>query len=366
MENYKRYDYLDSIRGLSAFSVLYSHAINEHDFYQGNNFGVNEFFLLSSFLLTYQLMLRYENKSKYNQIIIQSINYLIMRFFRVYIPFIIFILFVKLTSAYGGFLRQFEFEISFKNFLLLNFNTLPHHTYLWTIPVECKFYLIIPFISLIGHYLNLNYILAIVQYLITLIIIWNLPKMNVNLGSITSFLFNMPVFLIGCSLAILIKSIDKHHHRLNMTTIITNRFLNNLIDILTFLMFLIGARLQYFFNNLCNFGVYWSIHMLLMLIGAPNNFTNILANFKLLKLIGKYSYGFYLFHGSSMTLWDWQIKNVTDFINIPFYKLIILTGQALLFGFVFYNLIENNCIKLAKKINVLLLNKFDAEANFQV
>ena len=353
----KRFEFLDSIRGLSALSVLHVHAFTPGDFYHGYSFGVMMFFLLSSFLLTYQLLLRYEKTTNtIRDKILISVNYLIMRFFRVYVPFIVFIILSKLIS-YSDFVHQHSIELPLSSFMMLSFNSLsrPAPLFLWTIPVEIKFYFFIPFIALTGIYFNLNYKLAILFHTSLLIFVWNLSKLNLNTRvNGTWLLINTPVFLIGCSIAILIKSLEDHK-------LPSNRYLSYSIEFISWLMFLVGARLEYFLNSHFQWAVYWFINMLLMILAAPNNFTDFLTNFQLLRLIGKYSYGFYLFHGISMTLWQIIYSN---YIRSLFYKIIILTGQTLFFGFIYFHLIENNCIKLAKTINSSLLNKFKLATSY--
>ena len=46
----KRFEFLDSIRGLSALSVLHVHAFTPGDFYHGYSFGVIKF--ISSYIST--------------------------------------------------------------------------------------------------------------------------------------------------------------------------------------------------------------------------------------------------------------------------------------------------------------------------
>jgi peptidoglycan/LPS O-acetylase OafA/YrhL len=183
-----------------------------------------------------------------------------------------------------------------------------------------------------------------------------------NVPFTTYYFSSLPIFITGSSLAILYKSLSNNGL---ITKINKNTKISNAINALSFVMIIIGVRLHVWLFKLNLFGVgyyciYWSNHMLLMLIGAPNSFTNFLGEFKLLKLFGKYSYGFYLFHGFSITLFRFQ-SSIINFLNDDYLlKICFLYGQALVFGIIYFHFIEKNCIYWAKSINNRLTDRIKA------
>ena len=164
----KRFVFLDSFRGLCAFCVMFHHAfiygkifqIEKQDnnrlsifinnFFQANLYysqtlAVNGFFILSSFLLTYRLILDITDSSNQSLIKIMKVvlKFLVRRTFRVYLPFVIYCTVVKIDPmiAGGGF---YEYT-SWLNLTILNYSG-PNH--LWTIAPEIKYYFLIPIICL--------------------------------------------------------------------------------------------------------------------------------------------------------------------------------------------------------------------------
>ena len=365
MEKNLRFEYLDSIRGLSAISVLFTHGLSERKFFHGYAFGVIEFFLLSSFLLTFHMIKRFENARKASQSILNVISsYFVMRFFRIYVPFILFCLLATSTD-YNLFLNN-KHPINLTSFLLLEYSNFTNSSYLWTIPVEIAYYFFIPFISYLFNIFKMNYKQSLLIHLIIMLLQIFMILIGFEHYKKSQLMVHFPVFLAGSSVAILYKSITD-------STIINqindNKIMTYSISIICFVWFVIGSRLHVWFQlNIYHFCIFWSTHMLLMLISSPNNyFTLFLEKFSLLKAIGKYSFGFYLFHGLSMGLfrieYDWLKQGWLDNLII---KAIILNGHALLFGYLFFNLVENNCINIASRINAYLYNSLNKEKNHNI
>ncbi len=86
----KRFECFDSFRGLMCIGVILYHQGLERYTFHGFHFGVMGFFILSSFLLTYRLIKQYESTKCVQNIFKITINYTIMRIFRIYIPFVIY------------------------------------------------------------------------------------------------------------------------------------------------------------------------------------------------------------------------------------------------------------------------------------
>ena len=324
------FEFLNSIRGLAAASVLCSHSITDVYFFHGYAFGVIEFFLMSSFLLTY--------------------HYLVIRFFRIYVPFALFCILVTSSTRYELFLNNKDHQIPLKNFLLLNFRKMPYNTYLWTIPTEILYYFLIPVFAFIADRLKLDYKWNCLIHLTLLVFEGSMIVLE------KYFIFYFHTFLIGSSMAVLYKSL--------LDAEIIDKIKNykktcRLICVLSFIMLICGIRIQIILRGDYLLSIYWSTHTLLMLIGAPTAFTEFLVKIKVLKWIGKYSYGFYLFHGLSINLFSIEYDHFAWFRRLEntygiYFKILALYSQTLFFGFVYFELVENTCLKVAKKINIFL------------
>ena len=98
----------DGLRGSFAFWVLIFHISQNIDNFQKTDYyyfnltgyfiGVVGFFILSSFLLTYRLLIEFHDENKSNQIPLIIIKYFIRRFFRIYLPYIFYVSLIKSVS----------------------------------------------------------------------------------------------------------------------------------------------------------------------------------------------------------------------------------------------------------------------------
>ena len=105
-------------------------------------------------------------------------------------------------------------------------------------------------------------------------------------------------------------------------------------------------HLFYYYAN----GVLLATHMFLMLIGAPNMFTEWLSNSWILCKMGKYSFGAYLFH--MLIIANMQRIPLLDWARIPADDKVLLTFAAsFLIAYFFFHLVENNMLRMANYIN---------------
>jgi peptidoglycan/LPS O-acetylase OafA/YrhL len=140
-------------------------------------------------------------------------------------------------------------------------------------------------------------------------------------------------------------------HQLNLK-VETNPTLRHFICGLSYSMFVVGARAHIWMNleiqDLWTVSIFWAFFMLTMLIGAPNDFTDLLNNSKWLKALGKYSFGFYLFH---FICKDIVVKYVMHrvFTNETDILLSVIS-LSLIVGALFFHLIEENSMRCAQFI----------------
>jgi peptidoglycan/LPS O-acetylase OafA/YrhL len=135
VDEIEKIDFLDGFRGTLAIWVLMMHStyalkVNKYFRGTGSYIGVPCFFILSSFLLTYRLLNQFNNdKNSYKDNILIIIKYFIRRFFRIYIPFVIFAALIKGVPSIRFAGRNHSYFGSFFNLISLK----SINSYLWTI-----------------------------------------------------------------------------------------------------------------------------------------------------------------------------------------------------------------------------------------
>jgi len=135
VDEIEKIDFLDGFRGTLAIWVLMMHStyalkVNKYFRGTGSYIGVPCFFILSSFLLTYRLLNQFNNdKNSYKDNILIIIKYFIRRFFRIYIPFVIFAALIKGVPSISFAGRNHSYFGSFFNLISLK----SINSYLWTI-----------------------------------------------------------------------------------------------------------------------------------------------------------------------------------------------------------------------------------------
>lgn len=153
---FKRNDlpYLDGLRGLAALFVVFSHFsiqgwanFGELSFEGAGKSGVYLFFLLSAYLLT-RIML---SQGEASWQIPSLFTFFARRFLRIYPLFFVFLLVCLGTSLLNEHFAGRAQGIPYT----MDFNKLADHLLLqqgqgvlWSIPVEFKFYLILPLVAL--------------------------------------------------------------------------------------------------------------------------------------------------------------------------------------------------------------------------
>lgn len=193
-------DFLDGIRGLAVLFVLLSHTSNNGWHLLGANFamsgklGVWLFFILSSFLLTSQLLQAYK-KGYFNLKFVCS--YLTARFFRIY-PLYALVLLLAIYYAHW-------FDLS--RFWSMFFLTSTSH-HLWAIPVEFKFYFLLPLMFVFFVFVCHQRLLLFVAPFFLFYLLFSpyggsLSITNLISESYFSLWKHLPVFVLGFVIAVL-------------------------------------------------------------------------------------------------------------------------------------------------------------------
>lgn len=311
----------DGIRGLACLIVVILH--NTSTFIPSSGrltigvekYGVWIFFILSSFLLTFRLINQQPSFSS-------VFTYLISRFFRIIPAFYICAILFYLN---GNFHYQNLIEI-----LLLKGS----YAHLWTIPVEFKFYFLLPAFAYFINYLMINYGLRIMLIISTLVVFTHqiiFPFFDVTPNSI-EVRWYLPVFLFGVIAAVL----KKHN------AIATGPATTNIIGVLILaISFIVSPGVIEFFlgdnssinlmNKFIPLGVIFAVFIYLYCDGY-GYIGKALSN-PFLRMVGKYSFSIYLYH--------WFFLSVGVYINLPPLTLIFISiSLSLIAGASMYYLVE--------------------------
>lgn len=358
----KKLELLTGFRGFLAITVLLHHASydlhlkNDYNTFKGLGYfvGVIGFFFLSSFLLTYRLILDLEEKTAIKDIFKVIAAYLIRRLCRVYFPFVVFCTLLKWKQKlFGGYFVRYS---SFMSLITLQ-NV--GHNHLWTIASEIKYYFFIPVLSLIYIKFGKNkkYLIYGLSLYIFIIEYFNIYKLKNSDHSPAQRHLLLPRFNVFLSASIIamvyLNSNLKYEFSKSKIFVLSFKiFVTSLIIYFPykFLKYLNPKVLHITHSTLS--GIYLSIIVLLLLIGPQDYFiTKWLRKSSFLLKCGKFSFGIYLFHPMVMKI-NKLIKTKTDFEMI-----VIITFISLLIGLVFYYMVEKNFIKLGD-IVIKYFNKY--------
>jgi len=378
------FDFLDGFRGLCAFIVIVIHSLGaspqidykntliQHMCINGTltqAIAMPGFFLLSSFLLTYRLM---SELLLVDSIFLDSskliVKYFIRRFFRIYLPFVIFCACIKYSPKKWGKILIYDDIPIFSELVWLSFN-IGGNNHLWTIPLEINYYFFIPFICM--SYLLIYRLSRKVLYVILFACIYlsikhfqhnmlsYMPKnpfIN-NLNDMRAPTFS--TFLCGSLLAFTYLTFENLcSNTCLFKWVISSRLFQILLNLPTISLIIYGFRSEYLQDHKGGDGRYlywykgayfWSITIFVLLLSQNEyNLGRMFFNMSLMKKFGIYSYGIYLWHPVAIKL--------TERINLE-YKLIrfknpyeyfgVICVLSFLFGLVFYYLIEKNMIRIA-------------------
>ena len=229
--------------------------------------------------------------------------------------------------------------------------------HLWTIPLEIRYYLLIPsyilFVYKLRKYSNIVLTCSILSILY-------IDYFNVK----TSFidLRRNSIFFKASLIALLYEKIEKQ----NLFIKIKNNyyFRSLMCALIVIISYAMAKKFARVFNKEMTWGKgtlsseYYSLFLfIVVLIGAPNSISNFMEN-KLLTNLGKYSFGIYLWHPILIDVVKYQVKNYLQNKQSTFYlgtlssteKLVFLFIQTYLCGYLFFRYIENPSMKFGYKL----------------
>jgi len=210
---------LDGLRGIAILLVLFSHLsnCNMHAFYRLSFSGVGKvgvwlFFVLSAFLLTRPLLMR-----SFADIIDKRFlfNYILRRFFRIY-PLYLFVLFLSyLCRVFLG--TPFPFSITGHE-LLEHMGLQAGKSVLWSIPVEFKYYFVLPFVAAFLVLIKRNLIYSVLAIVLASFLTSMVWPSSLVVGRHPYILGPyLPIFLVGSLLALIYSSESLYRHSRDKT-----------------------------------------------------------------------------------------------------------------------------------------------------
>jgi peptidoglycan/LPS O-acetylase OafA/YrhL len=348
---FRRIDYLDSVRGIAAMMVVVYHFIGGKWSYMpafhvasmvfNGSDAVSFFFVLSGFVLSFKYL--------HTAAEINIRQYILNRALRIYPAFIFTVLINFLYWNRANLDLNLLKEIFYYNkqelWQELSLVRNVHKFYLpgWTLGIEMALSLLMPLL-IIGAKNHIKYV------------VWLIPiSIFIGNGYISMFIFH---FCLGIILAYFYHQIQQFNFREHK--LYPYRFL---LMVGIFLLFSVRHIDRMFpfgetfnkYSQLYNFGLFhitgFASFLILAWIINSKTAQNVLS-IKPLIYLGKISYSLYLMHwliiGFVMDKWDWFndiFKNrvVTFSVMLPLTILASLLAATLV-----YNLIEKQCIKLAR------------------
>ncbi len=319
---------LDGLRGFAALLVLADHASCPYCKGLGA-LGVWLFFGLSGFLLSRPFVVQPERSisAKYLQ------GYFIRRLKRILPMFYFYItIFFLLPGMFHKFLRHFLF--------------IQGDSILWSVPQEMYFYMLLPFIMLMNHYVFGNRHILIVMFLF-FISWWANCYLDINIISIYGNGRKLPLwvgnFFIGMAFSYCYFGLRIHR----MVTIPT--WLISLIGSIVLACILLSSNqvLQSLFNGQQNYtwqyyGVYGLLVSMLLYLVVISDKTILSKIFSWypLRAIGLVGFSFYLLHVKSLGMIKTVCKQIFDYKieGLPLFAVAIVATYC--FAALTYSYIE--------------------------
>lgn len=305
---------LDSVRGISFIAIFLFHAVRitdkpfflsgfVHFLYSNLDMGIEIFFVLSSFLLTWLGLREYEKRGNFS-----FKNYFVRRALRIW-PLYFFILFLGFVII-PAVANHVHHPISLPDkwyyiFFIANFYTIDHVFFLrilWTISVEEQFYLFWG-LSLKFFHKRLLWVIAI---LVLTSISFEVYAMSMHAPSYFNTLTYLFDFACGASAAVLVSRPNR-----------ISDFIRKLSQPATiiFYCYLVFHFIIFYFLNKNSTGIindlvalinrYLFIIYIAIFIAEQvinNSRTKFFAESKFLIFTGKLSYGLYCYHGMTITV----------------------------------------------------------------
>jgi len=349
---------LDGLRGIAIILVLLYHNFNFIEYFNYGWLGVDLFFVLSGFLITNILLNSFESKNYFKNFYSRRI----LRIFPLY--YLSLILFLFIIPAINPSLLQMsyyqEHQLWFwtylQNWPLIikgdeTGNALNHY---WSLAIEEQYYLIWPLIILLLKKPKRIVALCVLLLIIVITARFYMWKNSDQLPYYErAFLFTrIDGILIGSMLAAIYK-INIHLLRKYFTIFLLA------LTAVNYLFYLYKKTQSPDFPvwAIAGFTTFSLIFALAVYeaVMKDNRFINFILTNPILRFLGKYSYGFYIFHWPIFLITKPHIDTflskvmATEGIAFHIISSLIATLAGLLISVVSYHLFEKHFLKLKSR-----------------
>lgn len=343
---------LDGLRAIAVLMVVIHHYSDELHFPISFKYGANGvqiFFTISGFLITYILLSQKNNNSGASKPKM-VLSFMFKRALRLFPIYYIFLTILVVFSKIGGlWLGQENMEwyyyLYIQNILFYKFNfqsTLLNHT--WSLAVEEQFYLLWPFLI---FYIpkKIEFYLLLLIFSVGLVSKYYFINYYVGTGTIKGVTFtHFDTLGIGALLAhfvyyknkIALNFLEKYASMLFLLTLALS-IIFTIFQINTFLLGLFLAFMSFFL-------VYMS--------SSPRSyFIDSILNLRAFNYLGKISYGIYLYHKPVPFFFNYLSQKTHFFIESKILLFIIYISITLLISVLSWNTIEKFFLKFKSKID---------------
>lgn len=324
----------DGIRGFACLIVISLHSIgfffNNIQFYTlgMDKLGVWMFFVLSSFLLTRQFIIKGFSSGV-------IIDYTISRTLRILPAFLICVfIYFKLGMIPKEKLIP---TITFRDF----------YFHLWTIPIEFKYYFILPFSAFMFYLASKRFGTKglLISCLIISFIFQHFLPINIGVTPAIALYPYIPCFLYGSVAAILIDHVN------------LDGFLKDYVGAAILLSFICvspgfinlvsGVYLGPYIIDKYNYvGILISVFIMMYATGCGK--IGMLLSSRFLSFIGRYSFSIYLYHVIFL-------KYISDRHPSSLWWCILSFVISIIAGYVMFNFVERPLLKARKTISSKLI-----------
>jgi peptidoglycan/LPS O-acetylase OafA/YrhL len=379
-----KWNFLNGYRGFLALYVILAHSPDRNkseivDFavHSARVIALFGFFVMSAFLLTYRLIKDLESaaKSSSTAVWIVLFKYTIRRFFRIYVVVILFIFILKYTGIRLGGSTFLDTDSVFSILTLERPSVYAFQ--LWTIPVEIKYYFIVPIICLVCLFFRRTLNTLFVPFILGCTLaainefynICNVAKEDLyyyDYFATGQLRIRFFVFFYGSLAAMALLLIESNQ---TLMKIIKTKWMQNALVITLFsvIFYVFRFRTQYFYIPIEDTFSYetipslaWGVCIVIMVLSHPNSLTNYLAASNVLVSSGKYSFGIYLWHIVVIEFYRDRVNSMTNNSEVVDVGGTIVISYFV--GYLFYCVVEEPLIVFAnylcKRMELAILTRF--------
>ena len=358
---------LDSLRGIFAIMVVYSHielirsyfGLSEVFFIpivsQLGRIGVTGFFVLSGFLITVNLLKTREKDGSAAGKLRGFYLKRLLRIWPLYYAVILLAIFVfphvpALHFTVPAVLKDARtlpgshiyYYILLPQVPLAQNTVLPFAEPTWSIGVEEIFYLVIPFFPLFMRVKKNAYLYVAALFIIIKYYLFYMTEDNPTAYPVASFLLNFfnlcrfECILIGCFIGYLYHEQNKYLEKLSILHFIAAFVL----------LFIFSAIIEYRSYQYYHFAAVFAV---IILYAAKNRGT--FLNNRVLAFVGKISFSLYMTHELAIVFLHNNSFFREQIDTTPFLALyIIIPLAAILLAFVVYNILERPFLILKERL----------------